>query len=65
MQTDIPAPQEGLLAWYGPELQSDTGQWVLQLGDAEIAEIEVAGTVDRFAHPSGPIQHAKAEHGSR
>ncbi len=42
MQTDIPARQEGLLAWYGPELQSDTGQWVLQLGDAEIAEIEVA-----------------------
>ncbi len=42
MQTDIPARQEGLLAWYGPELQSDTDQWVLRLGDAEIAEIEVA-----------------------
>lgn len=43
MQTDIPARQEGLLAWYGTELQSDTDQWVLQLGDAEIAEIEFQG----------------------
>ncbi len=42
MQTDIPARQENKLAWYGPELHSDTDQWVFQLDDAEIAEIEAA-----------------------
>ena len=42
MQTDIPSRQESKLAWYGPELHSDTDKWVFQLDDAEIAEIEVA-----------------------
>ncbi len=42
MQTDIPARQEGKLAWYGPDLHSDTDKWLFQLDDAEIAEIEVA-----------------------
>ncbi len=42
MQTDIPVRQESLLAWYGPELQSDTDKWVLQLNDAEISEVEAA-----------------------
>ena len=34
MQTDIPARQESKLAWYGPELHSDTDKWVFQLDDA-------------------------------
>ncbi len=42
MQTDIPERQESKLAWYGPELHSDTDKWVFQLDDAEIAEIEAA-----------------------
>ncbi len=42
MQVEIPARQDGMLAWYGPELQSDTDKWVLQLDDAEIAEVEIA-----------------------
>ena len=39
---DIPAHQESKLAWYGPDLHSDSDQWLLQLSNAEIAEIEVA-----------------------
>ncbi|MCH8249314.1 MAG: TauD/TfdA family dioxygenase [Proteobacteria bacterium] len=42
MQVKIPAHQESKLAWYGPELQSDTDKWVLLLDDAEIAEVEIA-----------------------
>ena len=42
MQTDIPARQAGKLAWYGPELHSDTEKWVFPLDDAEIADIEAA-----------------------
>ncbi len=42
MQTDIPARQESKLAWYGPELHSETDQWVFQLDDAETADIEAA-----------------------
>ena len=42
MQVKIPSRQEGMLAWYGPELQFDTDRWVLQLDDAEISEIEAA-----------------------
>ncbi len=44
MQTDIPARQESKLAWYGPELHSNTDQWVIQLDDAEIAEVEAAAS---------------------
>ena len=42
MHTDIPSRQESELAWYGPDLHADTDKWVIQLDDAEIAEIEVA-----------------------
>jgi len=42
MNTDIPARQETRLAWYGPDLSSDTDAWVFQLEDAEVAEIEAA-----------------------
>jgi hypothetical protein len=42
MQTDIPAPQKNKLAWYGPELHSDTGKWTFKLNESEISEIEAA-----------------------
>ena len=42
MQVKIPAHQESKLAWYGPELQSDTDKWILLLDDADIAEVEIA-----------------------
>ena len=42
MPMQIPAHQDSKLAWYGPDLLSDTNQWVIQLNNAEIAEIEAA-----------------------
>jgi hypothetical protein len=39
---DIPARQKSELAWYGPELSSDTDSWVFELDDAEVAELEAA-----------------------
>jgi hypothetical protein len=42
MHTDIPARQETALAWYGPELSAHTDSWVIQLEDAEVAEVEAA-----------------------
>lgn len=42
MHTDIPSRQKSPLAWYGPDLHADTDKWVIQLNDAEIAEIEAA-----------------------
>jgi len=42
LQIQIPPRQENMLAWYGPELRSDTDKWVYQLTAADIAEIEAA-----------------------
>ncbi len=53
MQTDIPARQESPLAWYGPELHSDTDKWVFTLDDTEIADIEAAAK--KIAKQDKPI----------
>ena len=42
MQKDIPTRQESKLAWYGPEVHSNTDKWVIHLHDSEIAEVEAA-----------------------
>ena len=39
---NIPARQDNKLAWYGPALRSAPDAWVIQLGTAEIVEIEAA-----------------------
>ncbi|MGI9262913.1 MAG: TauD/TfdA family dioxygenase [Woeseiaceae bacterium] len=38
----IPKRQKCAHAWYGPELNNDPTAWIIELGDAEIDEIEVA-----------------------
>ena len=59
MQTDIPGRQESKLAWYGPELRSDTRQWVFQLDAAEIADVEAA--TEKIAEQDKPIVEINKE----
>lgn len=49
MHIDRPGVQEGPQAWYGPELQANPSRWLIELSDADIAEIETAAgrTIDR------------------
>ncbi len=48
----IPERQECALAWYGPDLRADTDQWIIDLRDSEIAEIEAAaGSIAKLAIP--------------
>ena len=42
MQKPIPTRQENELAWYGPDLQSNPDEWIFNLNDDEVSEIEVA-----------------------
>jgi hypothetical protein len=39
---EIPPKQNIPAAWYGPKLAPDTGQWIIDLGKAETAELEAA-----------------------
>ena len=42
MTKEIPDRQDSALAWYGPDLAADPGQWIIELTDAEVTEIRGA-----------------------
>jgi len=53
MKANLPSLQTGKTVWYGPEMESRKEEWIIQLSNSEIMELEAA--LEKFIARETPI----------
>ena len=53
MEKHLPSLQTGKTVWYGPEMESRKEDWIIQLSDTEITELEAA--TEKFISLGTPV----------
>jgi len=53
MKTNLPSYQTSKTVWYGPEMESRKDEWIIQLSDTEITELEAA--TENFIDKGTPV----------